>query len=711
MIPFRAKIFQGIVVDVGRIIGCIIFPIVIMGKRPAFLAKHSGGQLTFQLQLEKGAQVHAGWIVFDLLHQTAVFFQEILPHQVMFHAPAQVNGQVVIGGDLIHWQFFFLNGFQVPISIVHFHQIVVLIILTSNGASGDSILAGGVHGEADTRHLVQQSVCIMLHFILQLVPVEGNHLIEVDLLAARQDAELAAILRTLGASQNNGTQLCVLRKGFLIIHGVTEAQPGIAGNGQASQNFQQANGPVPPLILHRFFVQLPAFRQGDGKLRPLQLVFRQLLGHIHPVGSHAHGDQGVVVPLLRGRHHADVHMDVGGNDLVEHILELAEMPLDVPLNGLHLLLSVDLRNARFLILGCSTVRVVLTVIIQVTIQRFPADFQCHLLLRQADARAAGDGVLIICRKTDGLPIVQFHIILQHIGGKVCQEVPQIARLGVGTQHLHLVFAEHIHAVSIGVHTALAPVQAKPDPVEDGQFTFLHHVGKTLIEPGLKHHAAGVDAGGVFLAAAGGHHLGEQFSLFQQIFLFAHNCHHDVGAVLLGGFHGILPHIVVFCVQLSFPIGDGIGHQTDGGDHIAYFKDYCVVALVLIFLHGDVPFFLHVPDKLILVPFPFGQQDKSHEGALVAGLGFFPVIRVEIFSIFIQVIDGFMLQPPDELLKAVRQMGDPVVVLLIHMDHRRFPLGAAGPVVQENHIVSGAGTVADGHADGRILPLVDHKLAA
>ena len=57
------------------------------------------------------------------------------------------------------------------------------------------------------------------------------------------------------------------------------------------------------------------------------------------------------------------------------------------------------------------------------------------------------------------------------------------------------------------------------------------------------------------------------------------------------------------------------------------------------------------------------------------------------------------------------MGDLIVVLLIHMDYRRLSLGAAGPVVQEDHVVSGAGTVADGYADGGILPLVDHELAA
>ena len=43
------------------------------------------------------------------------------------------------------------------------------------------------------------------------------------------------------------------------------------------------------------------------------------------------------------------------------------------------------------------------------------------------------------------------------------------------------------------------------------------------------------------------------------------------------------------------------------------------------------------------------------------------------------------------------MGNLVVVFLIHMDYRRLSLGTASPVVQENHIVSGAWTVADGHA--------------
>ena len=69
----------------------------------------------------------------------------------------------------------------------------------------------------------------------------------------------------------------------------------------------------------------------------------------------------------------------------------------------------------------------------------------------------------------------------------------------------------------------------------------------------------------------------------------------------------------------------------------------------------------------------------------------------------------MLQSADKFLKAICQMGNFIVIFLIHMDYRRLSLGTASPVVQENHIVSGAWTVADGHTDGRILPLIDHKL--
>ena len=46
------------------------------------------------------------------------------------------------------------------------------------------------------------------------------------------------------------------------------------------------------------------------------------------------------------------------------------------------------------------------------------------------------------------------------------------------------------------------------------------------------------------------------------------------------------------------------------------------------------------------------------------------------------------------LKAVCQMGNFIVIFLIHMDYRRLSLRTASPVVQENYIVFGAWTVAD-----------------
>ena len=88
-----------------------------------------------------------------------------------------------------------------------------------------------------------------------------------------------------------------------------------------------------------------------------------------------------------------------------------------------------------------------------------------------------------------------------------------------------------------------------------------------------------------------------------------------------------------------------------------------------------------------------------------------ILFVRILYIFIRIIQGFMFQPPDKFLEAVCQMRDLVVVFLIYMDHSWFSPGAAGPVVQKDHIMPSAGTVTDSHTNSRILPLINHKLAA
>ena len=290
----------------------------------------------------------------------AVPLDKFYTHQVMLHAPAQVDGHVIIGVDLVHRQMLLPDGLQMPGSIVH----IAYGVPVRKGTAGSGILTVRLRHKADAVHFIQQGVRVVGQFVLQLVPVEGEHLVEVDLLAARQGADLAAVLRPLGGRENGGAQLRVLCKVLLIVHGMAETQPSIAGNGQSGLGFQQADGPVPPLILQILMLQLPVPRQRDGQLRPLQLVFRQRPRHIHPVGAHAHGDQGVVVPLLGGRHHADVHMDVRGRQLMEHMPKLAEILLDVPLDGRQFLLRIDLGNTGFLILGGFTVRAVLAVIIR-----------------------------------------------------------------------------------------------------------------------------------------------------------------------------------------------------------------------------------------------------------------------------------------------------------------------------------------------------------
>ena len=305
-------------------------------------------QTAVQLFPDKRPQIHTGRISLDLFCHLSVLRKEFFTHQVVLHAPAQVNGHVVISIDGVNGQPLLLNALDMIGGIVH----LTVKIIIGKGAASDSILTVGLHHKADAVHFIQQSVCVMGHLIFQFIPIEGDHLIEVDLLAARQDTDLAALLRPLGAGENGGAQLRVLRKGLLIVHSMTEAQPGVAGNRQAGQNLQQADGPVPRFVFHGLLIQLPVRRQGDGKFRPLQFVFSQFLRHIHPVSTHTHGDQGVVVPLLSGRHHADVHMDVGGNDLVEHILDLAEILLNVPLDGLHLLLCVDFGITEFFLILC-----------------------------------------------------------------------------------------------------------------------------------------------------------------------------------------------------------------------------------------------------------------------------------------------------------------------------------------------------------------------
>ena len=143
---------------------------------------------------DKVAQIGAAQICHKRLHLLPVPLHKFHAHQIMFHAPAQIDCHVVVGIDLIHRQALFLNGFQVPGGIVH----IAGEFLLCKRSSGDGILAGGIDHKTDACHLFEQCVRVMLHLILHLIMIERDHLIEVDLLAARQSADFAAFLHALG---------------------------------------------------------------------------------------------------------------------------------------------------------------------------------------------------------------------------------------------------------------------------------------------------------------------------------------------------------------------------------------------------------------------------------------------------------------------------------------------------------------------------------
>ena len=108
-----------------------------------------------------------------------MYKRQVLAHQVVLHTPVQVDGHVVISIDGVNRQFLLLNALDMIGSIVH----LTVKIIIGKGATSDSILAGGVYYKTDPPHFVQQSVCIMFQFIVQLVLIKRNDLIEVDLLS------------------------------------------------------------------------------------------------------------------------------------------------------------------------------------------------------------------------------------------------------------------------------------------------------------------------------------------------------------------------------------------------------------------------------------------------------------------------------------------------------------------------------------------------
>ena len=177
---------------------------------------------------------------------------------------------------------------------------------------------------------------------LHLLEGEGDHLVEVHLVPAGEGTAHRVLVEALGLGEHQAAQPGVVGEGGVVRvgNGVPPAQPAVLVDGQPGQDFQPADGPVP--LLPRFG-DLPVGGQGDDNLRPLQLPVRQLLGNVHPVGPHAEGGQDVVIPLRGGLHDVDIHVDIRGHDLVKHVVAGTEVPLQVGLHRVPVLLFVHLR--------------------------------------------------------------------------------------------------------------------------------------------------------------------------------------------------------------------------------------------------------------------------------------------------------------------------------------------------------------------------------
>ena len=67
-------------------------------------------QTAVQLIPDKLPQIHAGRISLDLFYDLSVLRKEFFTHQVVLHAPAQVDGHVVISIDGVNRQFLFLDA-------------------------------------------------------------------------------------------------------------------------------------------------------------------------------------------------------------------------------------------------------------------------------------------------------------------------------------------------------------------------------------------------------------------------------------------------------------------------------------------------------------------------------------------------------------------------------------------------------------------------
>ena len=92
MIPFRTEIIQGVVVNVSGLkwsfVGTIVTAIIVVGKCTALFIEQESCKLPVQVVLYEHPQVIIGRAAFDPGHKVSELFKKIIPHKVIYHAPA-----------------------------------------------------------------------------------------------------------------------------------------------------------------------------------------------------------------------------------------------------------------------------------------------------------------------------------------------------------------------------------------------------------------------------------------------------------------------------------------------------------------------------------------------------------------------------------------------------------------------------------------------
>ena len=103
----------------------VIITIIVIGKCTTLFIEQESCKLSVQVVLYEPPQIFVRGIIFDVGHHISELFQKVLAHKVIFHTPAKIDCQMIVGRNCIYWQIFFSDAFKMVFRIVHHFVRVV----------------------------------------------------------------------------------------------------------------------------------------------------------------------------------------------------------------------------------------------------------------------------------------------------------------------------------------------------------------------------------------------------------------------------------------------------------------------------------------------------------------------------------------------------------------------------------------------------------